>query len=176
MKRLIALIGLALMSFAPPAAARQEAFAATLSGHSVTSNTGSNATGSARIVIDTEARWVDITLTVDGISREGLWDTLVKAPMGPIHLHLYPSPDLSQADGVVLVFPLPFGENYRPTKAGFEVRVRRLPYALGAKILSSQADFDTFHRALESGAVVLDVHTNAFHDGEISGKLTPVKS
>lgn len=43
------------------------------------------------------------------------------------------------------------------------------PYAQGAAALESDASFDAFVAGLESGAVVLNIHTDAHQAGEISG-------
>ena len=91
--------------------------------------------------------------------------------MGPIHLHNY------KADGVVdLVLPAPFGAAYKDTPRGFSVTMKGYSYEKGAKLLKSDLSFDDFMKAMVGGQVVLNVHTNRFSNGEISGKVRPAES
>jgi len=154
-----------------PAQAKMLTYTATLRGDSVTSNTGSPATGSARIIVDSGRKSVSLTLDVSGISIEQLAGTLVKAPIGPIHLHAYGSHDLTDPNSVSLVFPVPFGSAYQASTAGFSVRVNDYSYATGADLLRSNTSFKGFIEALNRGDVVLNIHTNAFPGGEISGTI-----
>ena len=75
----------------------------------------------------------------------------------------------------MLVFPVPYDETYTPTAKGFRVRMRAMPYAKGAAIVATKASFAEFVAALQTGKVVLNVHTNRFNDGEISGDVTPAR-
>jgi hypothetical protein len=86
--------------------------------------------------------------------------------MGPIHLHNY----LSNGD-VALVLPTPFGPSYADTARGFSVTMKGYSYAEGAQLLKSNLSFDGFLAAMASGSVVLNVHTDKFGEGEISGKI-----
>ena len=79
------LIGVLLS--AAPAAAKIIEYKADLNGQSPTISTGSSARANARISIDTLKKTVAIRLNVIGLSVDSLWDRLVKAPIGPIHLH-----------------------------------------------------------------------------------------
>ena len=45
-------------------------------------------------------------------------------------------------------------------------------YAAGAAILKSTLSFDAFIEAMSSGTVVLNIHTDKFGNGEISGKVS----
>jgi len=148
------------------------AYTAILRGDVMTSNTGSRATGLAHIQIDPQRKLVSLSLDVDGIALNGLWDNLVRAPIGPIHLHLYGGQDHADPSSVSLVFPAPFGPSYASTKTGFQVRVADFSYVEGAGLLRSNVTFEDFLAALDAGRVVVNVHTNAFHDGEISGAVT----
>ncbi len=65
------------------------------------------------------------------------------------------------------------GPSYAATANGFHVRVDHASYAAGAAILKSTTSFDDFVMALQHGAVVLNIHTNTEHDGEISGEVKP---
>jgi len=74
---------------------------------------------------------------------------------------------------VAVVLPTPFGAGYMDTAKGFSVTMKGYPYADGAKLLKSDLSFDGFVAAMSSGTVVLNVHTDRFGDGEISGKIIP---
>lgn len=141
-------------------------FVAMLRGDAEPTNTGSKAQGDAKIVVHTDAQTLDVRLIVKGIKFADLWEHLWHAPMGPIHFHHY-APD----GNVTLLTPFPFGPSYVETKDGFVLTVNNYPYAEGAKILSSSVSFDDFVKALNGGAIVMNIHTNAFHDGEISGQV-----
>jgi hypothetical protein len=155
-----------------PGVPKMSIFTAALSGTAEPTNTGSKATGTALIKIDTVKQEVSIDLSVKGITRAGLWDQLVAAPIGPIHFHKYGSHNHTGND-VTLVMPLPYGPAYRDTKQGFRVVVKAMPYAAGARLLNSDQSFDQFVSALTNGHVVLNIHTDAFQQGEISGSITP---
>jgi hypothetical protein len=149
-----------------PAFAAERVFIAKLSAEGDTAQTGSKATASARIVVDTETKTVDMTVDVAGLKIADLSDVLVGAPVGPIHLHNY------QDDGqVVLVLPAPFGPGYADTATGFTVTMKDYDYVAGAKLVKSTLSFDGFLTAIASGSVVLNIHTDKFTSGEISGKV-----
>lgn len=156
---------------ATPALAAPKSFTATLSGPVDTSDTKSSATGTGVITVDTDKQTVDMTIDVVGLKTADLWAKLVEAPVGPIHHHNY------KADGVVdLVLPAPFGAAYKDTPKGFSVTMKGYAYEEGAKLLKSDLSFDDFMKAMAGGQVVLNVHTNRFSNGEISGKVTPTKA
>ncbi|MBS0411016.1 MAG: CHRD domain-containing protein [Proteobacteria bacterium] len=155
------------------AQAKVLAFTAALSGHAAPTDTGSDATGQANIRVDTDAKTVDVTLDVQGIAEDELWSQLAKSPMGPIHLHRYGSHDHTDPSSASLLFPLPMGPAYSPTAKGFHVDLKGYAYAAGAAALHSDASFDDFVSAMQNGQVVLNIHTNAEHDGEISGEVVP---
>lgn len=164
---LVAIAGLA----ATPAEAAKHSYSAALSGDSVTSKTGSKATGNAQIIVDDANGSVSVSISVSGITVEQLSSALVKAPIGPIHLHLYSSPDLSDPNSVTLALPVPFGVAYENTGTGFSVRMADYPYSLGAALLGAKASLKGFIEALDKGVVALNIHTNAFPGGEISGAI-----
>src|SRR5262249_14504299 len=155
------------------AQAKALVFTAALGGHAQPTNTGSDATGKARIVVDTDARTVDVDLDVTGITLDELWRPLAASPMGPIHLHLYGSHDHSDPNSASLLFPLPMGPSYAATAKGFHVATHAAPYAAGAAIVKTDASFEAFVAAMQSGRVVLNIHTDTEHDGEISGEVVP---
>ena len=47
------------------------------------------------------------------------------------------------------------------------------PFARGASLVRTDQSFAQFVGELQSGRVVLNIHTNRFKDGEISGEVTP---
>jgi CHRD domain len=163
-----ALIASALFSAAPVAAKIVE-YRAELNGQSPTISTGSSARADAWITVDTAKKTVAIRLNVIGLSVDSLWDKLVKAPIGPIHLHQYASGNLADANSSELAFPLTYGPSYKPTRDGFRVRTGPLDYAKAVAPLSASISFEAFIAALEKGTVVLNIHTDAFNGGEING-------
>jgi hypothetical protein len=160
----------AVLLVASAAQAKTITYTASLDGRAVTSATGSAATGRATLTVDTTTQQVDLKLDVDGIALDKLRAGLVKAPVGPIHLHIYASHDHEHADAELLL-PVPFGPAYAATVKGFSVKVAGYPYATGATVLRSGVAFDKFVADLDSGDVVLNIHTEAFPDGEISGVM-----
>jgi hypothetical protein len=161
---------LAAVLLAGTAEAETLRFHATLDGKNATSATGSAATGAAKIRVDTVTHRVSVDLAIHGLTVDALWAKLVKGPIGPIHFHEYIARP-GQSDDVVLVLPLPYGANYQPTHDGFRVRMKDYDYATGAKLLGSTATFDHFVAAMRGGHVILNVHTDRFTDGEISGTV-----
>lgn len=164
-RKLLALIAFAAAT-AAPAMAHTMSYTAALSGHTETSNTGSKATAFARISADTHHQTINLQIIVTGLKIADLKDSLRGAPMGPIHLHNY----LPNGD-VVLVLPAPFGPSYRDTASGFTVTINDADYTASAKLVNSRLPFADFLKAMDSGKVVLNIHTNQFGDGEISGKV-----
>jgi hypothetical protein len=158
------------LAFTSIAQAKTLTYTSGLDGKVETSATGSAATGKAVLKVDTDSQIVDLDLDVAGIPLDGLFSNLVKQPLGPIHLHIYSGHDHAHAD-VTLLLPVPYGPTYAPAAGGFTVRVKGYPYATGAAVLKSTISFDQFVAALDSGDVVLNIHTDKFHDGEISGVM-----
>jgi hypothetical protein len=139
-------LGMAAVA-AAPAQAKIMKFHATLDSKSVYTTTGSEATAQARMF--------------------QLWSKLMKAPIGPIHFHKVAA--AGAGSGVALVFPLPFGPLYHPTPRGIHVKMDKYDYAAGAKLLNSSLPFDDFVAAMKSGLMILNIHTEKFNQGEISG-------
>ncbi|HEX8535256.1 MAG TPA: CHRD domain-containing protein [Allosphingosinicella sp.] len=163
-----ALLTLAGLIASAPAQAEILTFHARLDGKYGAEPTGSAATGKARIKVDTERKRVSVEMDVDGITTDALWDKLVAAPIGPIHFHKYATPAGGDS---VLVLPLPYGADYRATKKGLRVTMKDYDYEAGARLLKSTLTFDDFVAAMRSGLVILNVHTDAFNPGEISGRV-----
>jgi hypothetical protein len=162
------LAALALGAAAAPAQAEILVFQTKLDGKYGDDATGSAATGTARIRVDTERRRVSVDLTVDGITVDALWDKLVSAPVGPVHFHKYATPTSKDS---VLVLPVPYGADYRPTERGLRVTMNDYDYVAGARLLGSTLSFDEFVSAMQSGLVILNVHTDKHNPGEISGRV-----
>jgi len=171
--RFAAACGVAAVLLAGPAAAKELRFAAALSGNSMSTMTGSKATGQAKISVNTDTQTVNVSLDVEGLKTEDLWTNLAKSPMGAIHLHIYGGHDHSAAQDSALLFPLPMGPTYSATPKGFHVEIKDAPYATAAKTVNSKATFDEFVASLQGGRIVMNVHTNSHNDGEISGDVTP---
>jgi hypothetical protein len=152
-----------------PASAAQLTYRATLNGVTEPTITHSAATGVADVTVDTEAETVSVHMRITGITQDQLWDHVIHSGMGPVHLHLY------AANGdISLLVPFPYGANYAPTPDGFTLDVRNYSYAEGAAVLHSDMSFETFVATLGSDFVYLNIHTDAFQDGEISGRLLQV--
>ena len=165
-------VGLALIG-AGPAAAKELKFKADLSGATPSTSTGSKATGQAKILVNTDTQTVDVLLNVEGLKIEDLWTNLLHSPMGAIHLHVYGSREHGGGADSALMFPLPYGPNYVAMPKGFKVEMKAEPYAEGARLVNSKASFDEFVSSLSTGRIVVNIHTNAKTDGEISGDVTP---
>jgi hypothetical protein len=158
------------VSLASAADAKTLTYTAALDGKADTSATGSAATARATMTVDTATQQVNLQLDVEGIALERLRAGLVKAPVGPIHLHIYAGHDHAHAEAELLL-PAPYGPNYTATAKGFSVRMTNYPYATGASVLKSDVSFDKFLADLDSGDVVLNIHTETFPNGEISGVM-----
>lgn len=168
MPRLSPVAAVALVAIASPVFAKTLTFRATLTGTSAPTMTGSPARGTATIKVDTDKKRVSVDLDVTGVTLDQLADALVAKPIGPVHFHEYRGPD-----DVDLVLPLPYGPDYRATKNGFHVTMRDYDYDAGAKLVNTGTTFEEFVNGLRGGRIVLNVHTDKFPDGEISGKAMP---
>jgi|CXWL01.1.fsa_nt_gi hypothetical protein len=158
----------ALALLAAPAAAAELTFRADLNGAQVPTVTGSNATGTALVRVDTAAQTIGIDLNVHGLTLDDLYDHIIHAGMGPVHLHLY------AANGdISLLVPFPYGASYTQTADGFALAVSDYSYAEGAAVLRSQVSFEDFVASLGTDFVYLNIHTDRVSDGEISGRLAP---
>jgi hypothetical protein len=160
----------ALVVLSQSALAGDLTFKTDLRGDRDPTNTGSKATGAATVVVHEQAQTVDISAKATGISPNDFATHLAHAPVGPMHLHVY------AANGdVSLLLPFPMSEAYVANATGFAYERKGYAYAEGAAILQSKISFGDFVTALKTGAVVFNIHTNTFGDGEISGKLAEAK-
>lgn len=163
-----ALAATACLAFSP-ASAVQLNYSAALDGVTAPTVTQSAATGAANISVDTDAQTVSVHLEVSGITADQLWDHVIHSGMGPVHLHLY------AANGdISLLVPFPYGAAYTATPDGFTLSIQNYSYAEGAAVLRSDMNFDAFVQTLGSEFVYLNIHTDTFQDGEISGRLLQI--
>ena len=163
-----AVIATIAATLAAPAHSEVLKFHANLDGKYGTEPTGSPATGHANVRIDTVTHRVSVDLHVAGITVDQLWTKLVQRPIGPIHFHNY-HPD----GGAELALPLPYGAAYRPESKGMHVVMKDFDYASDAALVNSKLSFDDFIDGIRKGLIVLNVHTNKFNPGEISGLVVP---
>jgi hypothetical protein len=165
---MLRIIAAALALMVTPAAAAELTYTAALDGVTQPTATGSAGTGTATVRVDTEAQTVSVEMQIHGITADQLWDHVIHSGMGPVHLHLY------AADGEIsLLVPFPYGASYTATDDGFALNVEDYAYAEGAATLRSDMSFETFVSTLGSDFVYLNIHTDTFQDGEISGRLAP---
>ena len=164
----VAAVAAALALGAAPAGAKTLTFHANLDGVSGPAATGSAATGKARIKVDTDRRRVSVDLAHRGHHRAA-----ALGEAGRCADRADPFPQICERAGgdSVLVLPLPYGPAYRTLPHGLRVKMVDYDYAAGAKLLNSTLSFDDFVAAMKSGLVVLNVHTDKFNAGEISGKV-----
>jgi hypothetical protein len=159
-------------SFAHSApAGRNALFSAVLGGDAPPADTHSPATASADVSVDLDAQTIDLHMAVAGITLAQLWDKLKAAPIGPVHIHRYGDMQHMNDASVSLVMPVPFGPMYADSATGFSITMKRFPYAKGAALLQSALSFDDFLDSMRGGLLALNVHTNAYPDGEINGPL-----
>lgn len=157
-----------------PAAAGELVFTAYLSSAMAPTQKDSQATGVARMVVDTERRVVALNLEVAGVTLDQLDDRLSAAPIGPIHLHAYGHAHPGDPTQTTLALPLPYGPGYTATPGGFRVTVKDLDYARAATLGKSDVSFEAFVASLRKGDILINVHTDRAGDGEIAGAMTPV--
>lgn len=162
------LLAIAASLSAAPAQAEILTFHTALDGKYGSQPTGSPATGHAEVKVDTDRQTVSIDLMVDGIAPGALWDQLVAAPIGPVHLHKYAT---AAGGDSVLVVPVPYGSNYQATPTGMRVTMSDYSYKKGAALLKSRLSFADFVTAMKGGLIVLNIHTDKFNPGEISGRV-----
>jgi hypothetical protein len=160
----------AALALPSPAQAKLLKFHAALDGNYGSEPSHSPATGRATVRVDTATRRVSVELEVKGITVDQLWDKLVAAPIGPIHFHKYATAAGGDSE---LALPLPFGLGYRPTPSGMHVTMKGYDYVAGAALLKSTLSFDDFVAGMQSGLIVLNIHTDKHNPGEISGLVVP---
>ena len=118
-------VGALILTIAAPALAEVQQYRANLDGVGGTAVTHSLATGTADIVVNNQTRRVNVRLQIRGLTLDDLLDRMVAAPIGPIHLHIYPArgADGGYVGGSLLALPLPYGPGYRAADGGFTVEL-----------------------------------------------------
>lgn len=165
MRALVLAAALVAGCVSSPAPDTHRHYVAALSGHQQPTDTGSAATGAATFDVDTATQTVSAHIEIHGLRMAALSQHLSHMPMGPMHLHRY------QGDDVSLILPFPMGATYAETADGFTVSLRDAPYAASAALVHSDLSFERFLAALDHDPVFLNLHTERFGDGEISGRL-----
>jgi hypothetical protein len=143
-------------------------FESTLNSAQTVNVSDSDATGSAKLSVDTSAQTLDLLLEVVGISLDNLADAFVdgaNAALGPIHIH----DGVAGAQGPVAV-PFVFGSSYTETALGFMVNVNDLSYADATAISGFGESFDDFVAGLNNAEYYFNIHTDAVPGGEIRGQ------
>jgi hypothetical protein len=154
----------------PASAAHLKYFTSVLNGAQQVPPNSSSATGRASLTLDTRAQTLDFSLSVMGISLDGLNDNFVANPLGPIHLHN----GLAGQNGGVIV-PFAFDKmTYAGTASGFDLTVMDFAYDDAIKASGAALSFLDFIGELERDAIYINVHTDAYAGGEIRGQVAPV--
>ena len=138
------------------------------SGQSTTTST-STATGSASISVDDVAQTIDFSLVVNGITIDDLWDDLVAAPVGPVHIH----DGVAGATGAIAI-PFPFNSTYQSILGGFTINSVGLDYDQATDLAGFDEDFDDFLAGLMGGEYYINVHTDVDNGGAIRGQISAV--
>ncbi len=152
---------------AMPAAAKTYSFRAVLGGTRPPTITGSPASGVAKVRVDTTTKRVSVDLDVTGISLDQLSKADIAKPTGPVHLHEFRGSDDNDA-----ILPLPYGAAFHSTRTGFRIELRDMDYAARTKLTGSSMTIDELVTLMHAGRIVLDIHTDKFPDGEISGPVS----
>ena len=140
--------------------------AVRLDGKGEYSATGSAATGIAFIAIDVAAKRVTLSANIDGIALADLADNLVAAPIGPVHIHQYADDSVS-----ALALTFPYGAQYSERPNGFALNAVDVDFTERSKLADPAMSFDAFVAAATANKLVLNIHTDKFNAGEISGVL-----
>ena len=170
LKSLTLIVAIALGLGVTNADAKTLSFAAVLDGAQEVPPVKTDASGTATFKVDTNTETLDFNLDVTGINLDGLFDTLVQAPVGPVHIHAAPK----GSNGPIVV-PFAFSlETYSDTDDGFNLNVEDFAYADAAALAGSSVDFAGFLDLLNAEGTYINVHTDAFNGGELRGQLSPV--
>lgn len=145
-------------------------FNSVLSGDQEVPPVTTDASGTATLTVDDLAQTLSFSLNVIGINLDDLFDTLVEAPVGPVHLHNAPA----GSNGPIIV-PFAFDlETYSDTADGFSLTVEDYAYADAAALAGSDLGFGDFLSLLQDSGSYINVHTDAFGSGELRGQVSPV--
>ena len=136
-------------------------YTATLSGDEA------GASGAGEIILNSTDQTIQVALTITGMSMDALFDGLVEAPIGPIHLH-HGGP--GERGPIAIPFVMSDGA-YAETADGFTVTYTALEYGPSAALVSSELDFASFTKELKAGNIYFNVHTDSFPGGGLRGAL-----
>ena len=145
-------------------------YTADLSGDQHTPTVMTDATGTATLRVDDVAQTLSFQMDVSGIYLDDLWDTLVAAPVGPIHLH---DGDVGVNGPVVIPFAFDLA-TYSATASGFSLNVSEYSFADAAATSGTDLGFDEYLARLNARGSYINIHTNDFNSGEIRGQLAAV--
>lgn len=159
----------ALAMIASAASATTFTFNSVLNSAQAVPASDSSATGTATLKIDDVDETLDFRLDVSGITLDGLWDTLVAAPAGPIHFH-----DAPKGSTGPIVIPFPFDMTYAATDDGFSLTTTDYAFATAIDTAGVSETFDEFLDGMLKRSYYINIHTDVMPDGEIRGQLTPV--
>lgn len=162
----LAAAGLALSMTIPAQAAVLE-YESFLDSRQSTTGSDSRAIGAATLSVDTVTERLTFMLTVTRITLDDLWDTLVAAPVGPIHLHNAPA---GQTGPVVVPFAFDM-QTYSGNDTGFLLEMEDFGYSDAASLSGTGLSFSDFVAQLDAGNFYINVHTDAWNAGEIRGQL-----
>ena len=128
-----------------------------------------DAFGFATVLVDTDTQNISLSLDVTGISLDDLFDTLVNAPIGPVHLH-----NAGAGSNGPVVIPFAFNDtDYNDTADGFSLNAS-LSFADAVALSGSMQTFNEFLSGMISGLYYVNVHTDTFNGGEVRGQLQAV--
>ena len=166
----LVLAGALAIASAIPGGASILQFEATLDSGQSTTGSDSTATGEALFLVNTHDETLDFRLGISGITLDQLWDTLVAAPIGPVHIH-----DAPRGQTGPVAIPFAFNmTDYMATASGFWLSVTDYAYADAVGISGFPESFNDFVAGLRDAQYYINVHTDAWNAGEIRGQLAPV--
>jgi len=163
----------ALVGGATTAHAATFTFQSMLDAAQSTTGTTSTATGMASISVDDDDETIDFSLSVDGLSLDGLNDAFVdgaNAALGPIHIH---DGDAGLTGPVAIPFVFDTSA-YMDTATGFQVNVVGLEYSAAVAISGFPESFEDFLSGLRSKEYYINIHSDANPGGEIRGQISAV--
>ena len=170
MKTTLSTMLIALSTALPAGAAHLQYYSAMLDSSQSTTGSDSMATGKANLTVDTIAQTLSFSMTVDGIGTDDLWDTLVAAPVGPVHLH-----NAAAGSTGPIVIPFAFGaDTYSGMGDMFGIDVSDYAYADAVALSGSSLSFEEFVAELDMAGIYVNIHTDTWMNGEIRGQVSPV--
>lgn len=161
---------LVVMASSSQLAAATYSFTSILSGDQEVPPVSTTSSGSAALSVDSTTQTLSFNLNVVGISLDGLFDALVAAPVGPVHLH-----NAAAGSNGPIVVPFAFDPaTYQDTSDGFSLAVTDFAYSDAVAISGSAVSFADFVAGLRAEDYYINVHSDAFNSGELRGQLAPI--